>query len=94
MKVDHIKAYLKKIKSANKEFTKKECFKDLLNRLYHADKDIIDIVDAISCGAEKTILNIPRKDKIHYGRADTLYNRIIIEFENNRKQTRARWKTK
>lgn len=27
-------AYLLKIKSANKEYTKKEIFKDLLNRLY------------------------------------------------------------
>jgi hypothetical protein len=29
-----IKEYLQKVKSTNKELTKKEAFKDLLNRLY------------------------------------------------------------
>lgn len=33
-KSDLIKEYLKKVKAANKEATKKEAFKDLLNRLY------------------------------------------------------------
>ncbi len=33
-KSDLIKKYLSKVKSANKELTKKEAFKDLLNRLY------------------------------------------------------------
>ncbi len=31
------------------------------------------------------MLNIPRKDKLHRGSADTLFNKIIIEFENNLK---------
>lgn len=57
--------------------------KDLLNRLYSKGKEILKLVDKITLGAEKTILNIPRKDRIHKGSADTLYNHIIIEFENN-----------
>ncbi|GMU96935.1 N-6 DNA methylase [Ignavibacterium album] len=79
----HIKEYLQKIIHASKELTKKEAFKDLLNRLYGNDKNIAGLIDKITLGAEKTILNIPRKDKIHKGSADTLYNHIIIEFEND-----------
>ena len=82
-KINLILEYLSKVKSANKELTKKEAFKDLLNRLYSEDKEILRLVDKITLGAETTVLNIPRKDKIHRGSADTLYNHIIIEFENN-----------
>ena len=87
MRLEHINEYRIKVKAANKELTKKELFKDLLNRLYANDKEIEKIIDAISAGAEKTILNIPRKDKLHRGSADTLYNKIIIEFENDLKVT-------
>jgi type I restriction-modification system DNA methylase subunit len=78
---------LQNIRSANKEHTKKEIFKDLLNRLYSGDRDIESIIDAISTGAERTVLNIPRGDKLHKGSADTLYNKIIIEFENDLRVT-------
>jgi len=78
-------SYLKNIKAANKELTKKELFKDLLHRLYAGEKEIEKLIDAISAGSEYAIINIPRKDKRHKGSADTLYNRIIIEFENNLK---------
>ena len=81
----HITAYFKKIKTANKELTKKEHFKDLLHHLYYGEKEIESIIDAISAGSEKTILNIPRYNKKHRGSADTLYNNIIIEFENELK---------
>lgn len=77
-----IQSFYSKVKAANKELTKKEAFKDLLNRLYAGEKEIEKIIDAISAGAERTIINIPRKDKLHKGSADTLYNKIIIEFEN------------
>ena len=76
-----INNYRFKVNSANKEFTKKEAFKDLLNRLYSGEKEIESIIDKITSGAETTVLNIPRKDKLHKGSADTLYNKIIIEFE-------------
>lgn len=84
-KIEEIKKYISKVKTANKEATKKEAFKDLLNRLYKDDNGILSVVDAITKGAEKAILNIPRKDKVHKGSADTLYNKVIIEFENSLK---------
>ncbi|MBS1635424.1 MAG: SAM-dependent DNA methyltransferase [Bacteroidetes bacterium] len=84
-KDQHILDYFKKVKAANKELTKKEAFKDLLNRLYAHNADIAQLIDKISSGAETAIFKIPRKDKMHKGSADTLYNRIIIEFENSLK---------
>jgi len=84
---EHIKAYYSIVKLANRELPKKEAFKDLLNRLYHDDKEIEKIIDKISLGAETSVLAIPRKDKLHRGSADTLYNKIIIEFENDLKLT-------
>lgn len=83
--IELINSYRQKVKSANKETPKKEAFKDLLNRLYSGDKEIESIIDKITSGSETTILNIPRKDKLHKGSADTLYNKIIIEFENDLK---------
>jgi len=86
-KLDHIKEYLHKVKNSSKELTKKEAFKDLLNRLYGNHSEIKSIIDKITLGAEATILNIPRKQKTHKGSADTLYNNVIIEFENDLKLT-------
>lgn len=86
-KVELINSYRRKILQANKELTKKEIFKDLLHQLYASEKDIEDIISAMSSGAETSILNIPRKQKRHRGSADTLYNRIIIEFENDLKNS-------
>ena len=51
--------YLHKVKSANKEATKKEAFKDLLNRLYAGVKDIEPVIDKITIGAEASVLSIP-----------------------------------
>jgi len=82
-KLDFIDNYFKKVKVANKEATKISLFKDLLNRLYSTDNEILKTIDQLSSGTEKSILNIPRKDKLHRGSADTLYSKIIIEFENN-----------
>ena len=64
---------------------KKEHFKNLLIRLFDYHEETKNIIDVITSGTEKPILNIPRKDKIHRGSADTLYNKVIIEFENNLK---------
>jgi len=61
-----IKEYLTKIKGANKELAKKEIFKDLLNRLYAGNEETKSIIDDITLGAEKTIVNIPRKDRLNY----------------------------
>lgn len=84
-KSELIGQYLQKVKTANKEQTKKEAFKDLLNRLYGTDRDILNVIDRMSLGAEAAVVNIPRKDGLHRGSADTLYSRIIIEFENDLK---------
>ena len=78
-----IQPYLLKVKAANKEAIKREAFKDLLNRLYSANEETAKIIDAITMGAEVNIANIPRKNRIHRGSADTLYNNIIIEYEND-----------
>ncbi|MGI8470447.1 MAG: Eco57I restriction-modification methylase domain-containing protein [Pyrinomonadaceae bacterium] len=86
-RTEQIKEFLQKIKNASKELTKKEAFKDLLNRLYAENEETRNVIDAISSGAERAILNIPRKDKVYRGSADTLYNKIIIEFENDLKKT-------
>lgn len=84
-KIEAIKIYRQNILKSNKELTKKEHFKDLLHHLYGGEKEIEKIINAISAGSEKTILNIPRQYKKHRGSADTLYNNIIIEFENDLK---------
>ncbi len=84
-KIELILKYRQKIIAANKELPKKEIFKDLLNRLYGNDKEIEKVIDKISLGSETSVLNIPRKDKMHRGSADSLFNKIIIEFENNLK---------
>jgi type I restriction-modification system DNA methylase subunit len=86
-KKELIRQYYQKVKASNNELTKKEAFKDLLNGLYSSDKEIQKIIDKITLGAEATIVNIPREDKLHRGSADTLFNTIIIEFENDLKAT-------
>ncbi len=82
-----INTYKERIEKASKELTKKEIFKDLLHRLYDGKSEIASIIDSISEGAERAVVNIPRKDKLHRGSADTLYNKIIIEFENDLKKS-------
>ena len=86
-KIELIANYRIKIVSASKELTKKEIFKDLLHRLYPNSIEIGKVIDSMSSGSERSILNIPRADKLHKGSADTLYNQIIIEFENDLKKT-------
>ncbi len=88
-RIEEIKNYRKLVSQANKESIKKEVFKDLLNRLFAHNSETKAIVDVITSGAEKSILNIPRKDKLHRGSADTLYNKVIIEFENDLKKSLA-----
>jgi len=84
-RIEEIKNYRKLVFQANKELIKKEHFKNLLIRLFDYHEETKNIIDVITSGTEKPILNIPRKDKIHRGSADTLYNKVIIEFENNLK---------
>jgi type I restriction-modification system DNA methylase subunit len=85
----HVEQFRQKVQAANKEAIKREAFKDLLNRLFADDEETRKIIDAISGGAERAIVNIPRKGKRHRGSADTLYNKIIIEYENDLRKTLA-----
>ncbi len=85
----HIDKFRQKVEAANKEATKKEAFKDLLNRLFADDEETRRVIDVISGGAERAIVNIPRKGKRHRGSADTLYSKTIIEFENELRKTLA-----
>lgn len=73
--------------TANKEAVKKELFKTLLVRIFKDDKEINELIDNMSLGAEKTIMNIPLRKGSKTGAADTQYNKVIIEFENNLKRT-------
>src|SRR5947209_19081110 len=85
----HVEQFRQKVLAANKEAVKREAFKDLLNRLFADDEETRRIIDAITSGAERGVVNIPRKGKRHRGSADTLYNKIIIEFENDLRKTLA-----
>jgi hypothetical protein len=67
-----IKEYFTKVKGANKELAKKEIFKDLLNRLYAGNVETKSIIDKITLGTEKTVVNIPRKDRL------ILSNKLIL----------------
>ena len=68
-RIEEIKNYRRLVLAANKESIKKEAFKDLLNRLFARHAETKRIVDVITSGAEKPILNIPRKDKLYRGSA-------------------------
>jgi methylase of polypeptide subunit release factors len=80
--------YLGYLKNANTEEAKKQLFYNLLNEWFKKDDEAKKIISQMALGAEKTILNIPKKDKSgessnRSGRADTQYRQVIIEFEND-----------
>ena len=80
--------YLGYLKNANTEEAKKQLFYNLLNEWFKKDEEAKKIISQMALGAEKTILNIPKKDKSgesaqRSGRADTQYRQVIIEFEND-----------
>ncbi|CAN5822806.1 N-6 DNA methylase [soil metagenome] len=82
-KTEIIENYRQVVTKANKETPKKEAFISLLNQIYGHNEDTKKVIDAITGGAETPVINIPRKDEIKRGSADTLYNKVIIEFEND-----------
>ena len=53
-----IREYLNKVKSANKELTRKEAFKDLLNRLYVGNAETQSVLKDTTLRTKKTILSI------------------------------------
>ncbi|HIE02559.1 MAG TPA: SAM-dependent DNA methyltransferase [Thiotrichaceae bacterium] len=78
-----IQPYFKAISQANTEAAKKELFQTLLTRLFDHDAEASTIIERMNLGAEKTIFNIPLKNRLKTGRADTQYNNVIIEWEKN-----------
>jgi len=82
-KNNQILRYLETIKNANNESVKRELLKSLLLRLFDHDKGASQVIDKMSLGSEKIVLNIPLKNRTKAGRADTQYNTVIIEYENN-----------
>lgn len=82
-KITNFKRYLDNIKYANNESVKRELLKDLLLRLFDHDERASQVIDKMSLGSEKLVMNIPLKDRIKTGYADTQYNTVIIEYENN-----------
>ncbi len=86
-KHEFIQQYRTLVLSANKELPKKEHFKDLLHRLYGDSEELRTIISRISSGSEKAILNIPKKEGNKRGSADSLFNKVIIEFENDLSKT-------
>lgn len=79
--------YCQAIKSANNEAAKKEIFLSFLTTLF-GERDEGNIIAQFANGAERGIANIRRDGKRSgFGRADTQYGNVIIEFENNLERT-------
>jgi hypothetical protein len=93
MRTDHlaeIKKYIVDVKAANNEEAKKQRLVSLLNRLFSGNAAASEIIDKFTIGAEKVVFNVHRQGKAsNYGRADTQYQRVIIEFEKDLKKTGA-----
>jgi len=85
--ISDIKTYFQAISQANTEAAKKELFQTLLTRLFDHDAAATAIIDSMNLGAEKTIFNIPLKNRLKTGRADTQYNNVIIEWEKSLAKT-------
>jgi hypothetical protein len=82
-----IKTYYHNVLVANTEMAKKELLKKLLVQLFGQEPEANEILDKMSLGAEKAILEIPHKLKSQRGFADTQYDTIIIEFEKSMQRT-------
>jgi len=76
--ISAIQEYFQHVKQAQAETAKKELFQTLLNRLFPDDAEISNIINNMNLGAERTIFNIPLKERVKMGRADTQYNRSNI----------------
>jgi len=86
-RLDLTREYYNKITQSNRESPKKEALKDFLNRIYINDTEALKLIDLMSIGAEHLLVNIPLKDKLKAGFADTQYHNIIIEFKNDLKKS-------
>ena len=89
MRLEAIQTYLSDITNANNEEAKKLLFFSLLNQLYIDNDEAKQIIKQMQKGAEKNVYNIPLKNRLKTGRADTQYGKIIIEFEHDLKKSKA-----
>ena len=80
--------YLTSIENAQNEEVKRQRFIALLQSLFGTMREAKTIVEEFISGAEKKVtrINKPGK-KSNYGRADTQYRSIIIEFEMDLEKT-------
>ncbi|ACF13532.1 BseRI endonuclease, putative [Chloroherpeton thalassium ATCC 35110] len=81
--------YFQGIRHANTESAKKEHFIRFITQLFQDDPDAQHIIGQMTLGAEKTIFNIPLRHRLKTGKADTQYNRVIIEWEKDLRRTGA-----
>jgi type I restriction-modification system DNA methylase subunit len=86
-KISTVLEYLSNVLQANTEQAKKELLKDLLLRLFDDDPNARTIINKMSLGSEHAIFNIKLKNRTKTGFADTQYNNVIIEFENDLRKT-------
>lgn len=88
MKEKRIKKYLNDIKNLKNETSKKETFLLFLKDIYSGNKHINEYLDKFAAGGERFLYNINLNRKSSKkGRADTYFENIIIEFENNLNKT-------
>jgi hypothetical protein len=77
------------LKRANTELAKKELFLQYLTKTFSDDSEAQILISALAHGAERTVANIPRGEKVVRGRADTQTDTIIIEWEKDLSKTGA-----
>lgn len=75
------------LKAANTETAKKERFQQYLTQAFAGDEAAQAMISAMTLGAERSILSIPRTGKSDRGRADTQTTELIIEWENDLSKT-------
>jgi hypothetical protein len=69
------------LRFAHTERAKKERFIQYLTSIYEGDEAAQRTISQMNLGAERFITNIPRHNKLSYGRADTQTETVIIEWE-------------
>jgi hypothetical protein len=73
--------YFNALRFAHTERAKKERFIQYLTSIYEGDETAQRTISQMNLGAERFITNIPRHNKLSYGRADTQTETVIIEWE-------------
>ena len=84
---EEVADYLTGLRQANNEEAKKLRFQNLLTRLFKDSQAAKDVVNQLTQGGEKTILNIPRVGVPKTGYADIAYRNVIIEWEKDLAKT-------